>query len=81
MFKLTLTRKIVGLVLLALIAGSVVISYVGASQNAALLRTELERANVTVSAASTEQLAGGIRFGKADAVLAAYEGLKTSLGE
>ena len=81
MFKLTLTRKIVGLVLLALIAGSVVISYVGASQNAALLRTELERANVTVSTASTEQLAGGIRFGKADAVLAAYEGLKTSLGE
>jgi methyl-accepting chemotaxis protein len=81
MFKLTLARKIVGLVLLALIIGSAVISYVGASQNAALLRTELERANVTVSTASTEQLAGGIRFGKADAVLTAYEGLKTSLGQ
>jgi methyl-accepting chemotaxis protein len=81
MFKLTLTRKIVGLVLLALIIGASAISYVGISQNAALLRSELERANVTVSAASTEQLAGGIRFGKADAVLTAYDGLKTSLGQ
>ncbi|MFP9139299.1 methyl-accepting chemotaxis protein [Devosia sp. XGJD_8] len=81
MLKLTLTRKIVGLVLLALVAGSVIISYVGTSQNAALLRSELQRANVTVSTASTEQLAGGIRFGKADAVLTAYEGLKASLGD
>ena len=81
MFKLTLTRKIVGLVLLALVIGASAISYVGISQNAALLRSELERANVTVSAASTEQLAGGIRFGKADAVLTAYDGLKTSLGQ
>ncbi|QQR36719.1 HAMP domain-containing protein [Devosia oryziradicis] len=80
MFKLTLTRKIVGLVLLALIAGASAISYVGIGQNAALLRSELERANTTVSTASTEQLAGGIRFGKADAVLTAYEGLKASLG-
>src|SRR6218665_2529244 len=81
MFKLTLTRKIVGLVLLALVAGASAISYVGISQNAALLRSELERANITVSTASTEQLAGGIRFGKADAVLTAYDGLKTSLGQ
>ncbi|MGB3337040.1 MAG: methyl-accepting chemotaxis protein, partial [Devosia sp.] len=81
MFKLTLTRKIVGLVLLALVIGASAISYVGISQNAALLRNELERANVTVSAASTEQLAGGIRFGKADAVLTAYDGLKASLGQ
>jgi methyl-accepting chemotaxis protein len=80
MFKLTLARKIVGLVLLALIVGSVAISYVTTSQNAALLRTELEQANVTVSMAGTEQLAGGIRFGKADTVLTVYDGLKTSLG-
>ncbi len=81
MLKLSLTRKIVGLVLLALITGAAAISYVGISQNAALLRSELERANATVSTASTEQLAGGIRFGKADAVLTAYDGLKTSLGD
>ena len=81
MLKLTLTRKIIGLVLLALIFGASAISYVGISQNASLLRSELERANTTVSTASTEQLAGGIRFGKADAVLAAYDGLKTSLGD
>jgi methyl-accepting chemotaxis protein len=81
MLKLTLTRKIIGLVLLALIIGASAISYVGISQNAALLRSELERANTTVSTASTEQLAGGIRFGKADAVLTAYDGLKASLGD
>ncbi|WP_338721290.1 methyl-accepting chemotaxis protein [Devosia sp. XK-2] len=81
MFKLTLARKIVGLVLLAFVIGAAAISYVGASQNATLLRAELERANVTVSMAGTEQLAGGIRFGKADSVLAAYEGLTESLGD
>ncbi|MGV8833193.1 MAG: methyl-accepting chemotaxis protein [Devosia sp.] len=80
MIKLSLTQKIVGLVLIALIAGSAAISYVGASQNGALLRSELERANITVSAASTEQLAGGIRFGKVDALMTAYSGLDTSLG-
>jgi methyl-accepting chemotaxis protein len=79
--KLSLTQKIVGIVLLALIIGTAAISYVGATQNAALLRAELERANITVSVAGTAQLAGGIRFGKADAVLAAYEGLKESLGQ
>ena len=81
MIKLSLTQKIVGLVLLALIVGSAAISYVGASQNGALLRAELERANMTLSAASTEQLAGGIRFGKADALMTVYQGLDTSLGE
>ena len=81
MIKLTLTQKIVGLVLLALIAGSIAISYVGASQNAALLRSELEQANMALSAGSTEQLAGGIRFGKADALMTAYAGLETSLGD
>jgi methyl-accepting chemotaxis protein len=81
MIKLTLTQKIVGLVLFALIAGSAAISYVGASQNAALLRSELEKANMALSAGSTEQLAGGIRFGKADALMTAYAGLEKSLGE
>ncbi|MCS6757796.1 MAG: hypothetical protein MO852_00725 [Candidatus Devosia euplotis] len=81
MIKLTLTQKIVGLVLLALVAGSAVISFVSASQNDALLLSELEMANAKLSAASTEQLAGGIRFGKADALMAVYAGLDTSLGE
>jgi methyl-accepting chemotaxis protein len=81
MFKLTLIRKIVGLVVLAMIAGSAAITYVGASQNAALLQSELAQANVTVSTASTEQLAGGIRFGKADGVMASYTAFQESLGE
>ncbi|WP_248304878.1 methyl-accepting chemotaxis protein [Devosia sp. FKR38] len=81
MFKLTLIRKIIGLVVLAMIAGSAVITYMGAAQNAALLESELAEANVTVSTASTEQLAGGIRFGKSDTVLASYTALKESLGD
>jgi len=81
MIKLSITQKIVGLVLLALVVGSAAISYVGATQNGALLRSELAAANVKLSAASTEQLAGGIRFGKADALMTAYEGLDASLGE
>ncbi|MGV8853572.1 MAG: methyl-accepting chemotaxis protein [Devosia sp.] len=81
MIKLTLTQKIVGLVLLALVAGSASTTYFSATQNAALLRSQLEDANVKLSAGSTEQLAGGIRFAKADALTSAYTGLETSLGE
>ena len=81
MFKLTLIRKIIGLVVLAMIAGSATITYMGATQNAALLQDELSEANVTVSTASTEQLAGGIRFGKSDGILASYTALEESLGE
>ncbi|WP_249327931.1 methyl-accepting chemotaxis protein [Devosia litorisediminis] len=81
MIKLSLTQKIVGLVVLALVIGSATISYVGATQNAALLRAELEHANSTLSAASTEQLAGGIRFGKADALLTVYAKLDATLGK
>ena len=81
MIKLTLTQKIVGLVLLALFAGSAAISFVSASQNGSLLLSELEIANAKLSAASTDQLAGGIRFGKVDALMTAYTGLDTSLGE
>ena len=81
MIKLSLTQKIVGLVLFALVMGAAAISYVSATQNGALLRSELHRANITLSAASTEQLAGGIRFAKADALMTAYAGLDSSLGE
>lgn len=39
MFRLTLINKIVGLVVLAMIAGSAAITFVGSSQNAALLQS------------------------------------------
>ncbi|MEO8684238.1 MAG: methyl-accepting chemotaxis protein [Devosia sp.] len=78
--KISLTQKIVGLVVLTMLMGAGAIIWLSASQNGALLRSELEEANVTVAAASTEQLAGGIRFAKAETITAVYTSLTALLG-
>jgi methyl-accepting chemotaxis protein len=79
--KISLTQKIVGLVVLTMVMGAGANIWLSTSQNSALLRSELEQANVTVSAAGTEQLAGGIRFGKPETITATYAGLKNLLGD
>ena len=78
--KISLTQKIVGLVVVTMLLGAGAIIWLSASQNGALLRSELEEANVTVAAASTEQLAGGIRFAKAETITAVYTSLTALLG-
>ena len=78
--KISLTQKIVGLVVVTMLLGAGAIIWLSASQNGALLRSELEEANVTVAAASTEQLAGGIRFAKAETITAVYTNLTALLG-
>ena len=74
--KISLTHKVVGLAVLSLLIGTVANIWLASSQNQALLRSELMEADITVSTASTEQLAGGIRFTKADALQKAYAGLR-----
>ena len=78
--KISLTQKIVGLVVLTMLLGAGANIWLSASQNGALLRSELEQANVTVAAASTEQLAGGIRFAKVETITAVYANLTALLG-
>ncbi|MDB5537265.1 MAG: hypothetical protein JWQ65_2140, partial [Devosia sp.] len=79
--KISLTQKIVGLVILTMVMGAGANIWLSTTQNSALLRGELERANVIVAGASTEQLAGGIRFGKPETITATYAGLKNLLGD
>ncbi|HTN61095.1 MAG TPA: HAMP domain-containing protein, partial [Devosia sp.] len=79
--KISLTQKIVGLVILTMLIGAGANIWLSSSQNAALLASELEKANAIVAAASTEQLAGGIRFAKPDTITGVYDGLKTLLGD
>ncbi len=79
--KISLTQKIVGLVVVTMLIGAGANIWLSTSQNSALLRGELEQANVTVAAASTEQLAGGIRFAKPETITTVYDGLKSLLGQ
>jgi len=79
--KISLTQKIVALVVVTMLIGAGANIWLSTSQNSALLRSELEQANVTVAAASTEQLAGGIRFAKPETITATYAGLKGLLGD
>jgi methyl-accepting chemotaxis protein len=78
--KLSITQKILLLVLAAMAAGMSAMLLFASSQNQALLRSELTEADVTVSIASTEQLAGAIRFGKADTLATVYANLSASIG-
>ena len=78
--KISLTQKIVGLVVFTMLLGAGANIWLSASQNGALLRSELEEANVSVAAATTEQLAGGIRFGKAETIAAVYANLTALMG-
>ncbi len=78
--KLSITLKILLLVLAAVAAGIAGIVWFASNQNQSLLRVEFGEADVTVSIASTEQLAGAIRFGKADTLTTVYDNLTASIG-